>query len=70
MWGLFFFFFTVQCGFFSRSSSPKFLDRCRTELTQTDSASSALFLDASTDISRHCAAPFPLDDLTRWTEWL
>ncbi|XP_028781111.1 uncharacterized protein LOC114737356 isoform X1 [Neltuma alba] len=44
-------------------------DRCSTELTQAGSASSAICMDTCGDISRHSAAPFPLDDLTRWTDW-
>ncbi|XP_054785704.1 cold-regulated protein 27-like isoform X2 [Prosopis cineraria] len=57
------------------SSDPEALDRFSTELTRTtNSASSAISLDTYRDISRQCAAPFPvtllilMDELTRWTD--
>ncbi|XP_054776275.1 cold-regulated protein 28-like isoform X5 [Prosopis cineraria] len=49
-------------------SDPEPFDSCGTELTRMNSDSSAITLDASKTSSPQCAAPFPIDQLTKWTD--
>ncbi|KAI4295656.1 hypothetical protein L6164_035676 [Bauhinia variegata] len=51
----------------SQLSDPEPLSACRTELTGTNSDSSAITLDTCKDFSHLCAAPCP-DQTTKWTD--